>query len=219
MKNDTPHAHQPTVDAGSFGAWLAHTRAALRGEGGVDVPCGACVGCCISSYPIPLRPTDTRAIDAVPAELSAYTPNGQLMMIAREDGTCPMFRSGLCTIYDARPQTCRDYDCRVFAAAGIAAGGPERTVINRRVNEWRFSYANEDERRQHAAVRAAAAFIRDKAEVFPARVPNTPTGIAVLAIKTYPVFLRPDLGAQSDAQIADAILATCRAFDAGSNAT
>jgi Fe-S-cluster containining protein len=215
MNPDALPSNKPTVDAGAFGAWLAQTRAALRGEGGVEVPCGACVGCCISSYPIPLRPTDKRAIDEVPIEYYAHTPSGQIMMIPREGGTCPMFNSGLCTIYDARPQTCRDYDCRVFAAAGIAAGGPERTVINRRVEEWRFSYEGAAERELHDAIRRAAAFIRDKGPSFPGRVPTAPTGIAVLAIKTYEVFLRPDIAALSDADIAQAIVEANRNFDAG----
>lgn len=215
MNTALPLPPESTVAAGYFGAWLAQTRAALRGEGGVDVPCGACVGCCISSYPIPLRPEDRRAIDEVPVEFYAHTSSGQILMTPRENGACPMFHSGLCTIYDARPQTCKDYDCRIFAAAGIAAGGPERTVINRRVTEWRFTYAHESERELHDAVRASAAFIRDKASAFSGSVPTAPTGIAVLAIKTYKVFLRANLAAHSDADIAREIVAASRAFDDG----
>ena len=52
-----------------------------------------------------------------------------------------MLSCGNCTIYAQRPQTCLDYDCRVFAAAGIDAGGADKAVINRRVHEWRFRFA------------------------------------------------------------------------------
>lgn len=198
--------------AGSFGTWLAQTRAALRGEGGVDVACGDCVGCCVSSYPIPLRATDSRAIAEVPLEFFARTPSGQAVMLARSDGTCPMFNGGQCSIYADRPQTCRDYDCRVFSAAGIEAGGIDREVINRRVREWEFSYASDDDRVAHAAVRAAATFIANKANAFSERVPTTPTGIAVLAIKSYTVFMS-DIQKNSDSDIAAAIIEMAREFD------
>lgn len=135
-------------------------------------------------------------------------------MIAREDGTCPMFAARQCSIYLDRPQTCRDYDCRVFAAAGIEAGGAEREIINRRVREWQFSYATDAERLAHDAVRAAAAFIRDKAHYFPERVPTIPTGIAVLAIKVYTVFLDGDIDKKNEQEIAVLIVQTSREFDA-----
>lgn len=208
-----PRQSSTHVAAGSFGAWLEQTRAALRGDGGVEVPCGECVGCCVSSYPIPLRADDSRAIAEVPLQFFARMPNGQAVMIAREDGTCPMFNAGGCSIYRDRPQTCRDYDCRVFAAAGIDAGGDEREVINRRVRAWRFSYSSDAERLAHEAVRAAAAFIRDRAHRFDARLPRTPTGIAVLAIKTYTVFVGRDMDKEEDAEIAAALMQAAREFD------
>ncbi|MFA6001077.1 MAG: hypothetical protein WC828_03075 [Thermoleophilia bacterium] len=42
------------------------------------------------------------------------------------DGCCPMLIDGGCSIYEHRPLTCRIYDSRVFAAAGIVAGGDDR---------------------------------------------------------------------------------------------
>ena len=60
--------HPAGVDAGSFGEWLAAMRAVLRGERDADVPCGDCIGCCVSSYPIPLRPEDVRARAEVPEQ-------------------------------------------------------------------------------------------------------------------------------------------------------
>jgi hypothetical protein len=123
-----------------------------------------------------------------------------------------LLEAGNCTIYPDRPQTCRDYDCRVFAAAGIAAGGDDKGEINGRVQEWRFRYAGDADVRDHAAVRAAAAFIREARASFPPdRVPTAPTGIAVLALKVYELFLD---GAITDAAArAEQVVARWQAFD------
>ncbi len=53
-------------------------------------------------------------------------------------GRCPMLQNGRCAIYPHRPQTCRDYDCRIFAATGIDAGGKEKAAVNARAARWRF---------------------------------------------------------------------------------
>lgn len=199
------------VAAGPFRAWLEQMRASLRGEGGTQVPCGDCVGCCVSGYPVVLRNEDARAIAEIPLQFIAQARDGRVLMMAREDGTCPMLHERRCSIYASRPQTCRDYDCRVFAAAGIEAGGSARSVINERVRAWRFEYPTPEDAIAHDAVRAAAKFIREKPESFPGRAPTSPTGIAVLAVKTYEVFLSESL--RSDAETARAIIEASRAFD------
>ncbi len=43
-----------------------------------------------------------------------------------------------CSIYSDRPRTCRHYDCRVFAAAGVE---PHQPSIAPRVREWQFATA------------------------------------------------------------------------------
>lgn len=130
----------------------------------------------------------------------------------RDNGLCPMLQDGNCSIYEHRPQSCRDYDCRIFAAAGIAAGGHDRQVINDRVREWEFTYASDEELRLHEAVRAAAAFIRTNGESFPGgRGPTAPAGIAVLALKSYGVFLSDE--PRDALETARAIVAASRAFD------
>jgi uncharacterized protein len=126
-----------------------------------------------------------------------------------------MLSCGNCTIYAQRPQTCRDYDCRVFAAAGIEAGGADKAVINQRVREWRFEFTREEDRQAHAAIKAAALFIRaGRANFPPGSVPLNPLGIAALALRVYPVFLPPgppDLAAET----ARAIVEVGAAFDRG----
>ncbi|HEY5759913.1 MAG TPA: hypothetical protein VIU34_29020, partial [Steroidobacter sp.] len=79
--------------------------------------------------------------------------------------------------------------------------------------EWRFSYPERIDELEHAAVRATAAFIRDQRDGFTVRVPAGPMGIAVFAIKSYEVFLDPEIGAKKEVEVARAILDAVRAFD------
>ena len=205
------------IAAGPFGSWLTQARASLRGNGGVDVPCGDCTGCCTSSYSVQLRPEDERAAAKIPVRFLVHAPgfpSAHMTMRALPDGTCPMLHAGRCSIYRERPQTCLDYDCRIFTAAGILAGGADKAVINRRVREWRFTYPTEADRRAHDAVLAAASFIQERRASFPGRIPTAPMGIAVLAIKAYGIFLDPQTQTMSHAEIALAILSAVKEFDA-----
>lgn len=179
----------PYKPAGDFGAWLVAMRAVLRNERVADVPCDGCVGCCVSSYAIALRPSDTVALVEVPARYLRLPVDGGLAYMGhREDGTCPMLESGRCAIYADRPQTCRDYDCRIYAATGLLPDG-ERPVIRQRVEEWHFAVATTEAAAQLAALRRAAAFIREYAGLFPATARLTSTSaIAVLAVKTWQLF-------------------------------
>ena len=204
-----------SIAAGEFGQWLQQMRAALRGETGSDVPCGDCRGCCVSGYPIVLRDTDAAIARQLSPQFLAEA-GGLQYMTARDDGTCPMLRAGNCSVYAQRPQTCRDYDCRIFAAAGVLPGSAQRQVINERVAAWRFEYAGETERLAHAAVQAAAAFIRRVAgtPVAP-QFPRTPTGAAVLALKCWPEFVKASTPALGDAELATVVAAASARFDQG----
>lgn len=209
---------QPGIDAGDFGAWLSQTREALRGSAGSRVPCGDCTGCCTSSYSIEVRPTDAAALEHIPAT-SLFRPLGSAVgnwtVRPNQDGSCPMLSCGNCTIYAQRPQTCHDYDCRVFAAAGIDAGGDDKAVINRRVHQWRFRFTTEEERRAHLAIKAAATFVRaGRAHLPPGYAPLNALGIAALALRVYPVFLPPGPPADA-ADTARAVVAAGAAFERG----
>lgn len=193
-------------------------RRSLLGNEGMDVPCGDCDGCCVSGYSVQLRPEDHRAAARIPATFVVSAPGfakGHLTVRPLPSGVCPMLDGGKCSIYADRPQTCLDYDCRIFAAAGIDAGGEDKAVINKRVREWRFSYPEPLDLKEHEAVRAAAAFIRDRRDSFTVRVPAGPMGIAVFAIKAYTVFLDPHFTSGSDTDIARAIIDAVRRFDSG----
>jgi hypothetical protein len=213
----TPES-SPAIDvvaAGPFGDWLRKVRLSLQGNQGMDVPCGDCVGCCVSSYSVQLRPEDHRAVARIPADYVVSAPGfpaGHLTMRALANGVCPMLDACKCSIYSVRPQTCLDYDCRIFAAAGIDAGDG-KAVINKRVREWRFSYPQGSDRLEHDAVRAAATFIRERRDHFVVRVPTAPMGVAVLAIKAYAVFTAPDVTSRDDGELARAIIDAGREFD------
>jgi Fe-S-cluster containining protein len=193
-------------------------RAVLRGEAVADVPCDGCVGCCVSAYPIPLRPDDRAALARVPDQhLQLPVAPGQLArMTPRADGRCPMLEADRCTIYADRPRTCRDYDCRLYAAAGFEPDG-HRPVIQQRVREWRFAFAGARERRQAEALRLAAQFIRSHAPLFPpsARA-HSATAAAVLAVQAWELFMEgePAEAAMQPEALVQRILAAARASDA-----
>ncbi len=199
-------------NAGDFDEWLAGMRAVLRGEAVADVPCAGCVGCCVSSYPIPLRPADRVALEQVPDRYLQFRPGDAARMLHRDDGTCPMLAAGRCSIYAVRPQTCRDYDCRIYAAAGLVPDG-ERPVISGRVREWRFAITDQAAGARLAAVRRAAQFIRSNAPLFPAEIrAHSATAAAVLAVKVHELFA--DKGAAGPVvEIVQAILDAAREFD------
>ena len=192
-------------------------RAALAGSSGMDVACGDCRGCCTSSYFIKVRAHETAALEHIGAENLRPVPGSHerhQLMGFDEQGHCHMFANGGCSIYAHRPETCRTYDCRVFTAAGMNAG-PDKSVINERIASWRFDYPTPRDHDEHRAVTAAANFMRQHPVRFPGgRVPSRPSEIAVLAVKTYEVFLDKPA---TDAEISAAIVAACRSFDGHSS--
>ena len=200
------------LPAGNFSEWLRDMRRALAGHGDMVVACGDCVGCCTSSYYIRVRAHESRALAAIDAKFLSPAPGrkgGQLMGF-HENGHCPMFDGSRCSIYRDRPETCRTYDCRVFTAAGMPAGGDDKSVINARVASWRFEYPTETDRREQRAVLAAANFLRQHPVRFASgHVPSRASDIAVLAVKTYEVFLDDP---EDDGTIAAAIVEAARKF-------
>ena len=206
----------PDLPAGELSAWLRATRRALESGRGADVPCGTCTACCTSAYFIHIGPDESRTLRRIPKKLlfpAPGLPKGHVLLGYDERGHCPMLRDGQCSIYADRPQTCRSYDCRVFSAAGIEAGGDDKAQINLRIRRWKFSYASTGDAEAHVALRDAARFLREHAELFPAgTVPGNPAQLAILAVRVCDVFAnRADVTesadrTRSDREIADAIL-------------
>jgi Fe-S-cluster containining protein len=206
--------HEETVAAGSFRVWLA--AAVDPAQPDQDVPCGTCTACCRSSYFIHVRPEEADTRRHIPKALlfpAPGRPKGHHLMGYDERGRCPMLRDSEsdaartgdigCSIYDHRPQTCRTFDCRVFAAAGVDPDEDGKGDIAERVRRWRFDDVATDPqaRRELDAVRRAAAYLAThRAEVFPARAiddagarglkaPSTAGQLADLAVRAHRAFL------------------------------
>lgn len=214
------------LPAGPFATWLRDTRLAHQNDTAVDVPCGECVACCRSSYFIHVGSGETETLSRIPAELLVAAPGlprGHVVMGYDEKGRCPMLREGRCSIYQHRPLTCRTYDCRVFAASGIAA---DRQEITARSGRWKFDHPTEDDHAALSAVRAAARFLRGHPECFVGgpRADN-PAHVALLALKVFEVFLVRGDGpgapgrASSDDDIVKAVMAAHERFEAGRKAS
>jgi Fe-S-cluster containining protein len=205
------------VQAGGFSAWLDATEDALRsGDGGADVPCGTCRGCCRGSMFIHIKPEETGTLKRIPRGLkfpAPGLPKGHVLLGYNERGECPMLVGNECSIYADRPQTCRDYDCRIFAATGIAVDAESQAEIARRVREWMFTYEDEESRERHALVKAAAAFLQGNRDLFPqGSLPSYPVQLAALAVRVYGILAErrgaagAGRGGGTAAEIARAIL-------------
>ena len=176
------------LPAGDFATWLDETRNALKAGVGADVPCGECDACCRSSYFIHIEAHEVEALAHIPSDLlfdAPGLPAGNSLMGYNENGHCPMLIDDRCSIYEYRPQTCRNYDCRIFPAAGISAGKSEKKLINQQILKWKFSYTDEDHRTQ-SAIQATADFLQTHRSRFPdGFVPGNPNQLAILAMKVY----------------------------------
>lgn len=191
--SDRTSTHERDLPAGDFGAWLQAVRAALRHEADADVPCGECCACCSTSHFVHIAPDEAATLAVVPAALlfpAPGMPPGHVVLPYDAAGRCPMLdTAGRCSIYDRRPRTCRTYDCRVFAAAGIDA---DRAEITERARRWRFARPAPEDAHLQAACAAAARWIPAHAAAFPGgSVPGDPPVLAVLAVRVAHVFL-PD---------------------------
>jgi Fe-S-cluster containining protein len=210
--------------AGGFSAWLDASRYALAERAEADVPCAECNACCRSSYFIHIEPQETEALAHIPEEVlfaAPGHPEGHVLMGYDHRGHCPMLVDDACSIYEYRPRTCRNYDCRIFPAAGIDAAEDSKDLVAARAARWKFDHRSEREFQEHAAVQAAARFLRVHSEFFAGEAGNNSTRTALFAIKVSDVFLQiHDDYAESgllpsDAEIVAAVTQAIRKFDAG----
>jgi len=179
--------------AGPFSPWLLQIGRAARQDEAAAVPCGACTACCTSSQFIHIGPDETGTLARIPPALlfpAPGLPRGNVVLGYDQDGHCPMFVEGRCSIYEDRPRTCRTYDCRVLPAAGLEPDDDAKAAITDQVRRWRFAYPTALDRNRQAAVAAAATFLRTNAGRLPVGlVPRNPTQLAFLAVRVHEVFL------------------------------
>jgi len=183
---------QQDLPAGRFSSWLSEMASSRVTASGVDVPCGECNACCRSSYFINIEAQETAALARIPEELLVAAPGGregEVVMGYDENGHCPMLVDDRCSIYEYRPMACRNYDCRIFPAAGIEKFEESRSLISQRTRRWKFSYPAKRDRDEHSAVRAAAKFLTERAEVLDDLVPRNSAQLAMLAVRVHAVFL------------------------------
>lgn len=178
------------VAAGEFSQWLRDTENALAsGSAGADVPCGSCTSCCRSRMFIHIRPHEKEALKAIPRPLlfqAPGLPKGHVLMGYSDKGTCPMLVEHQCTVYAVRPQTCRDYDCRIFAATSVAVDATLQPEIAERVRAWRFEYRDETSRSAHEALVRTARFLCERTDLFPyGSLPGNPVQLAVLVVRVH----------------------------------
>lgn len=180
------------VNAGEFSSWIEEFTRTMRGVGGGSVPCGECVGCCTSAKFIHIRPTDKDAINVIPKELMFQAPglpNGYYLLGYNEEGHCPLFKSGKCSIYNSRPETCRQYDCRVLAATNVRVTD-ESEEITRKVNSWEFEFSSDESIELHNSVKLAAEFLSNYKNEFPdGYLPSQSTQLSVMAIRVHSIFI------------------------------
>jgi Fe-S-cluster containining protein len=201
------------LPAGNFSEWLRGAEASLQSGGGsIDVPCGVCTACCRSSMFIHIQPDENETIGRIPRKLlfpAPGWPKGHLLMGYNDKGHCPMLVNDRCSVYEHRPRTCRNYDCRVFAATGIAVDEKTQADIASRAKAWAFHYEEDGSRQEHDAVKSAAAFLENNRDLFRnGRLPDQPAQLATLAIKVHRIF--SPKAKLPDTEIAQAIM---RAMD------
>ena len=185
------------LPAGDFSVWMSQMLGAIRGERSSDVPCAGCTACCRSSQFVHIGPDEVDTLSHIPRELlfpAPGRPRGHVVMGYDQRGHCPMLVDDRCSIYEHRPTTCRTYDCRVFPAAGLEPTDDDKADIATRARRWRFSFPTEADHDLHDAVRAAAGYLRDHAELLPSGRATTETQLAVLAVEAH----RPFLGSAAD---------------------
>jgi hypothetical protein len=180
----------------------------------VAVPCGECNACCRSSLFIHIRPEETDTLAHIDPRLlfpAPGAPPGHQLLGYDRQGRCPMLNSDGCSIYERRPRTCRDFDCRTVAATTLTLDHAQQAIADQ-AQRWRFEYPREEDARQHVALRAAVAFLVERGpELLPGLLPSHPLQLAMLALRVYEVFYALGDGSQQTRpphdEIARAILA------------
>ena len=127
-----------------FADWRAALRRSLEDGTSTGVPCGGCTACCRSHQFVLIEPDEAATLRRVDRRLLAPAPGrppGWQVLGFDREGRCPMLGQSGCTIYEDRPRTCRVYDCRVFAAAGVV---PDQRLVADRARNWVFNGVPDD---------------------------------------------------------------------------
>ena len=166
--NMTSHDLIETV---SVDEWLEQFLSDKRGEG---VPCSDCSACCQSSLFILITPSDKEAKRAIPDQImfkAPGLPDGYYLMGYDAQGRCPMFKDDQCSIYEARPDTCRRFDCRVLTATNAYQLPEAQFSIANKARHWSFrpdSNAEKLKKIQQAFIQIESLAEKDSEKLIPA---------------------------------------------------
>lgn len=180
------------ISAGNFNTWIHNFIESRKTSKGMTVSCGDCRACCTSSYFIHIETDETKTLSLIPKELlfsAPGLPKGHVLMGYNEQGHCPMFKDNKCSIYEFRPQTCRNFDCRIFAATGLYES-QDKPLLVKRIKTWQFEFPNDIDKEKYKAIKNAVHFLQEYTEAFPKGfVPLNPSPLALLAIRIHDLFL------------------------------
>jgi hypothetical protein len=126
-----------------FAKWAKHRRKAFEltmraltsgastvPEGAdAKVPCDGCTACCRSGLDIELQKLETGE------GLDTFEKDGIRWLRRNSDGSCIHFVEGRCAVYSRRPISCRTYDCRDRAVAGLLHS-PMDVPANEVIMSW-----------------------------------------------------------------------------------
>jgi uncharacterized protein len=193
------------LNVGSYSAWLKELVGSLKGENDSVVPCGECVACCTSSHFVHIKPTDSETLKHVPRNLifpAPGLPKGHYLLGYNKKGHCPMYSANGCTIYKYRPQTCRQYDCRIFAATNVKITDVDKANISRQSARWVFNIESAQDLVDSTSVKSAASFIEKYSDQFPRGfIPSNSAQRAVMAIRVYNLFVsRGDINSEKEVE-------------------
>lgn len=164
----------------------------MAGEQDADVACGECTACCRSAQFVHIAPDEIDTLEHIEPDLlfpAPRMPDGHVLLGYDEAGRCPMLDESGCSIYEHRPRTCRTYDCRIFAAAGIDADD-DKPLITERARQWRFDLATDRDRSAYTAVHAAATSLMKHEDTLPDDIaPRNHTQLALLAVEIHGAFV------------------------------
>jgi len=157
---------------------------------------------------IHIAPEETKTIQRIPRALlfaAPGRPKGHLLMGYSDKGHCPMLVENKCSIYEDRPQTCRSYDCRLFAATGFPVDQKAQPEIAQRAKAWVFDFESEDSRKELRTVKEAATFLQQHRDLFPPNsLPSHPAQLAAIAVRIHKLFSCRT--AETDTALDEAIL-------------
>lgn len=198
-------AAEPDLPAGDFLEWLANMDRALAAGGASDVPCGDCNACCRSAYFIEVKPGDVPARARIPAALlfdAPGAPAGYQTLGYDLQGRCPLLVKDQCDIYEDRPAACRTYDCRVFAATGLAEPGPEKGAVMARAGRWKFATGDAAAAAQAALTRGVQLML-EQFDALEDLLPSNATQLAMLCVRLHPVLIRLSEGSGGEEAVAE----------------